>query len=132
MFKNAKVGDRVFSLIAGWVNIVEVEPTRAYPVKTSDGRCYTLEGFRHIQHVKPLLYWDENLGTTRPEPEIPIDTKVLVWDSVPSKKWPMHYAGKYRVWEEGKTSYTTTIAQHWRHMELAEPVGDLPKGYRIC
>lgn len=63
MFRNAKVGDRVWSFANNWGTIKKIELTSDYPITikfdnnitmsyTSDGRC-------NEYNVSPTLFWDE-------------------------------------------------------------------------
>ena len=54
--------------------------------------------------------------------KVPIDTKILVWES-PKVKYRRHFAGVNEdrtifAWNEGKTSFTTSESCPWTFAEL--------------
>jgi len=65
MFKNAKVGDKVWCVLNGWGVIVAIEEHAVYQIEvsfddnTTPCEEYTLEGFMLDAHNSPSLFWNE-------------------------------------------------------------------------
>lgn len=65
MFKNAKVGDKVWDFIYGWGTIVEVYDITKfiYPIEVKFDNdkiiSYTLDGKQNDTNIYPRLFWDE-------------------------------------------------------------------------
>ena len=63
MFRNAKVGDRVWYIAKGWGTIVEINEDREYPIvfiADVDSFCtFTFDGKRDVNDKNPSLFWDE-------------------------------------------------------------------------
>ena len=130
MFKNAKVGDRVFSLLNGWGTVDEVEMGHSsYPISvdfdsgkidrfTSCGKCM-------VFHSNPVLFWDE-VKITPPEKPLPVDTPILVRDDDDEEWQPAHLARfthpGVMTWMGGKTSHTTLdgAEMSWDEWKLPE------------
>lgn len=78
-FSNYKVGDRVWNVIDGWQEVVEIFEGSKYPIKTVSA-SYTIDG-RYIEIDEfPTIYHNEfkipDEAFVRP---LTLDTKVLVW-----------------------------------------------------
>ncbi len=91
MFKNAKVGDRVFDILIGWGVIDEINEQVAFPVSVNfdgdfysgTGKVYTFDGFATVQDKMPRLFWDEIKFEV---PEKPFDLKAE-FDNLEVKKF---------------------------------------------
>lgn len=63
MFSQAKIDDRVWSLIDGWGIVIENYSKKDYPilVKFDDGKYnrFTIEGKCSIFNLNPTLFWNE-------------------------------------------------------------------------
>lgn len=66
MFKNAKVGDRVWDYLCGWGTIIETSndnrpfyPLRVKFKKKEEEGTYTFDGKRYIDELNQRLFWDE-------------------------------------------------------------------------
>lgn len=72
MFRDAKVGDRVWSQRHGWGFIARRDNDLTYPLvcKFGDEKCtYSLEG-KYVTHDKfPSLFWDEIPIVAPPKPK---------------------------------------------------------------
>ena len=59
MFKNAKVGDRVYDVLKGWTTITSIVKDSDYPIRvTNDDNTwviFTLEGKRNKEDANPTL-----------------------------------------------------------------------------
>jgi len=81
MFKNAKIGDRVFNYLdQRWETVTDIYKNKTYSIIT-DKNGYTYEGKEFIEDKLPILFWDEVKPITPPEkplPKLEVDTKVLV------------------------------------------------------
>ena len=85
MFRNAKIGDKVWSFNYGWGVITEIKlDNDFYPIIVTylQGiqECYTYEGKWHVKNVYPTLFWDEVKFEIPPKPmsKLEVDTKILV------------------------------------------------------
>ena len=117
MFKNAKVGDKVWDIRRGWGEISYIEYTGKYPifVKFSNyvSGKFSTEGKEFLNDINPTLYWDELriIPPKKPLLDLPVDTKVLVWDDGYVNKTRAHFHsfnedGRIVTWECGRTSFT--------------------------
>ena len=85
-FKNAKVGDPVYSLSGGWGNIIETEGS-TYPIRVSFNKngidlkysTFTWDGKRFDDDITPDLYWDEPEIIVPPRPKRIVKHEVNVW-----------------------------------------------------
>lgn len=63
MFKNAKVGDRVYDMLKGWTTITSIVKDSDYPIRvTNDDNTwviFTLEGKRNKEDDNPTLFWNK-------------------------------------------------------------------------
>ena len=72
MFKDAKVGDRVWSFVYGWGTITSITCGRSYPLSIRfDNGCsesYTFEGKRINAEANHTLFWNEIKFDIPPKP----------------------------------------------------------------
>lgn len=63
MFKNAKVGDRVYDMLKGWGIISSIEPKEEHPIyfvaDIDSFSKFTFDGKRNKRDKNPTLFWDE-------------------------------------------------------------------------
>ena len=144
MFKDAKVGDRVFDYtLQEWGSIINFSYSSIYPIKVkiSNGvkntilvsfknnkvRSYTTQGTRDNTDRFPTLFWDEVKPITPPEkplPKLKIDTPVLVWSSNANYKYKRYFShfdskGNMHCFKSGTTSWSTCgETTEWKHWEL--------------
>ena len=97
VFKNAKVGDKVWDFVMGWGKIVSIKKNKSYPIKVKfNNTCdtYTLDGKLDKSSKNPSLFWNEfeipEEACKKPLPDLEIDTKILVRDE------------EYVIWNEWK------------------------------
>jgi hypothetical protein len=114
VFKNAKVGDKVWSCLYGWGKVINIDlgadRVVEYPllVKFNERyqKYYDYCGNTNYLSSYPELYWQEPEikyeVTERPEPEIdwtkvPVDIKVLVCkdNRLDDKTWEVRYFANY-------------------------------------
>ena len=132
MFSNAKVGDKVYDIRYGWVEINEIYDGLYYPiaVKYEDITVtYTKSGYYSATQDFPMLYWDkpEIIAPPKPLPDLKIDTPILVKDEEDTE-WSKRYfagwseKGKIMCWANGKTSWTadTDYPIIWDEWKLPE------------
>ena len=133
MFKNAKVGDKVWCMRRGWGVITHTEQGKRHPigVKFSDRSftSYTSDGKEYINDITPVLYWDELtiVPPKKPLPNLAVDTKVLVWDEGGNSKIRAHFHsfsedGRIVTYSNGSSSFTgdSRVKCLWRNWELYE------------
>ena len=134
-FETAKVGDRVWCMVAGWGEVQAIDSSRDYPIavcfKGDDIQTYTVGGFFAADDIRQTLFWDEIVFEVpvKPMPSLAVDAKVLVWGDGqgPTRKSARHFShfenGRIRTFDAGLTSWTsrlrpeTSACDHW---ELAE------------
>ena len=130
MFRNAKKGDKVWSIKFGWGTIVEIIERTGCPVGVDfENSCrlwYCIDGRYSQNDILPSIFWNEftipDEAFKKPLPSIEVDTKVLVWyvnNGSTSNKHHMHFHsftddGKIRVFQDGRTSFT---AAKWQPSE---------------
>ena len=133
MFKNAKVGDKVWDFVQGWGVISTVidaqSVTRPIHVKFDNGldEKYTINGTLYPDISNQTLFWDEIIFEVpkKPSPNLEVDTKVIVWDDGNQEKHRMHFhsfddVGYIYTWADGLTSFTTKEYVGWDNWELYE------------
>ena len=128
-FETAKVGDRVWSLQLGWGKIIKINDHSSYPVvveyDSGGSVIFTLDGRLYKNHITQSLFWDEVVieAPTKPMYDLPVDTKVVVWDYA-GRKLKRHFSrfenGKLRAFVDGRTSWTGGATAAWKNWERAE------------
>ena len=87
MFKDAKVGDKVFDYtLQKWGQIDTIgREGKMYPISVLFDEYltenYTIDGKEFLQNAVPVLFWDEVKPITPPEkpkPKLEVDARVLV------------------------------------------------------
>lgn len=84
MFKNAEVGDKVWSVGHGWGKITHIDNDDTYPLKVKfdgDSATYTLEGKFYKDDLNPTLFWDEVKIVPPPKPLKPMTQAEYLADS---------------------------------------------------
>lgn len=112
MFKDAKVGDKVWCITTGWTEIKRITPNSIWPIYTDCRDKYTFEGKNQPRDLNPSLFWDEiKIEIPKnPLPKLEVDTKVVVWDNnAPHRKFKRHFNhfedGKIVVFGNGSSSW---------------------------
>lgn len=64
MFRNAKVGDKVWSMRNCWGTIVEINPNYGCPLRVEFNNCdftnsFTMDGKEYVNDINPTLFWNE-------------------------------------------------------------------------
>lgn len=67
MFRDAKVGDKVWAVRKGWGEIYSIVPESSWPIKVSfaevgeedQTESFTYEGMEEAEDINPTLFWDE-------------------------------------------------------------------------
>jgi hypothetical protein len=135
-FENARVGDRVWSVIHRWGRITKIDSDEDYPIEVKfDFEEQIVRNYDHYgKYVKrdpnPSLYWDEIKFKVpkKPLPDLEVDTKVIVWDDGDDdddrhKRYFSHFNedGKICCFLDGTTSWTAEEqVTSWDYWELAE------------
>jgi hypothetical protein len=84
MFRDAKVGDRVWTVEWGWGTIIETHYAKNYPVKvkfdrTSNDGSFTSDGRWRDDAVAPSLFWNEVKIIPPPRPKRKVKRVVEGW-----------------------------------------------------
>lgn len=73
MFKDAKVGDRVWSVGNGWGTVRRITRDEKFPIKVAfdngDTGSFILDGKEFVDNSYPTLFWDEVKITPPPRPK---------------------------------------------------------------
>ena len=133
MFKDAKVGDKVWDVRRGWGEITNTKYIHDYPIEVifpdSEYVTYSIEGKELLDDINPSIYWDELriIPPKKPLPDLPVDTKVLVWDEGGNSKIRAHFHsfsedGRIVTYSNGSSSFTgdSRVKCLWRNWELYE------------
>ena len=131
MFKDAKVGDKVWDIRRGWGKVVSNEWSDPYHILVEFNNfrsaTFNIEGKQLVEDTNPTLYWDEFriIPPKKPLPDLDIDTKVLVWDDEDDTKTRAHFhsfneEGYIVTYSNGRSSYTGTdkVKSPWDNWEL--------------
>ena len=101
MFKSARVGNRVWSLVHGWGKVIHINNKSSYPIIVgfdNGANCmYTFEGKVH-ERENQTLFWDEVKFEL---PESPFVLKDFLFNNLEPKKFEQHepnYCFYYRHW----------------------------------
>ena len=136
-FRNAKVGDKVWSNRDGWLEIINIGYTGEdlYPIQATNSSGYyfsfTTEGRENIDDIYPAIFWNEfeipNEAFEKPKPSLEVDTLVWVWDNFKGGKLLRFFShfdedGNIYTFDDGGDSniglHNTT---EWNNWELYEP-----------
>lgn len=83
MFADAKVGDRVWSVLLGWGTVINVSNAGSLVihVKFDCGRNdnFSKKGYRLSDDVYPALFWDEVKITPPPRPKRKVTKTLEGW-----------------------------------------------------
>jgi len=130
MFKNVKVGDRLYSVEDGYGVVEIISMCRVYPLTIRFDCCrksFTLTGRRYAGSKNPILFWDkiEFEIPKRQLPYLKVDTKVIVWNSGDDVKKKRHFKefnkdGVITCFVHGTTSWTSNTSSAWEYWEIAE------------
>lgn len=113
MFKNAKVGDRVWDYLYGWGTIKKTDFDIDYPIlvkydNKDNHDSFTYEGFENLIHKRPTLFWDEIKFEA---PEKPFNLKEFLRENLEPKEFEYEKNNYYLVWgsseEEFDYSYSS-------------------------
>lgn len=133
MFKDAKVGDKAWSIQAGWGTIYHISKERPYPIEfksdiNNKEYCFTYNGMYREIDANPTLFWNEfkipEEAFIKPLQQLKIDTKVIVWNDE-NKKFKRHFSrfkdGKIYCFNDGRSSWNATDnSEHWNNWKLAD------------
>lgn len=131
-FEFACVGDDVWDIQHGWGTVYAVKPSDDFPIKVTfdnfdesysySGQAWAWVGSRTLSQT---LFWGEVIivAPVKPLPDLPVDTKVLVWDVDKPKNKLVRYfcsfdaSGRVVVFQHGTTSFScegyTEIWSEW-------------------
>jgi len=144
MFKNAKVGDRVWSFGVGWGTIDCIFKEDTHPIKVTFDDCAYVHRFMEDGRVSayalsPTLFWDEIEFEIprKPLPDIPVDTKMLIWKIGKPFKKKRHFShfdedGNCYCFDNGRTSWTSEFQEKCDYWEIAEEDNKTKIGEEEC
>ena len=115
MFKDAKVGDKVWHIRYGWMKILDIQRNVNYPIRVGFDMLvatFTFEGKVIAKDLNPSIFWDEIKFEIpkKPLPKLEVDTKVLVWNDKSECKTKRHFksfdeSGRIAVFGSGSSSW---------------------------
>ena len=101
MFKDAKVGDKVWSVQEGWGEISQVDLGCEWPVmvefQKGRQRTYAFDGREYPDHQHPTLFWDEVKIDPPPRPKRKVKRVLEGWVNIyPAEGWEgLHVSNSY-------------------------------------
>jgi hypothetical protein len=129
MFKDAKIGDKVWYIGRGWGTIVDIV-INSYPIavefKPGQVLSFLDDGRLFIDDEFPVLFWAESdISAGAYIKPLPKDTKVLVWDMnefEALKRYFSHFDKDGRIWvfKGGTTSWSSDAVSSWFNYEIVE------------
>lgn len=133
-FEDAKAGDQLWSVEFGWGEVVSRDNvSKSFTVEFNGDEfetyCFKGSRKRPLREKMQTLFWDEVVieAPTKPLPDLPVDTKVLVWNNSKAHARNAHFCcfedGRIFTYESGRTSFTKTLGDNlkgWNYWELAE------------
>lgn len=131
-FELACVGDKVWDMGSGWGEIKRIDtsvtyyPIDVYFPRDDETKSYTVDGKVYDDGTYQTLFWNEVVikAPTKPLPDLPVDTKVLVWcNGKPKEKRHFSHfssSGRIACFNHGCTSWTTIRTSEWDGWELSE------------
>jgi len=130
MFKDVKIGDRLYSLVYGWGVVEEIgKENLQITVKFKNERdTFTFDGKMYETDMHQTLFWDEIKFQVpkKPLPDLEVDTKVIVWNKeglIKCKRYFKEFTpdGIAVCFIKGYTSWTSSgETAKWEHFEVAE------------
>ena len=130
MFKNARVGDKVWSFVDGWGRIIEIK-SGSFPINVEfedNGKeDFSIEGKKLHEEKYPTLFWDEIVFEVPKKqlPDLKVDTQVIVWHTG-GTKYRMHFkefddGGNIICFADGATFWSARrVTDAWGNWELAD------------
>lgn len=86
MFSNAKVGDRIWNVVQGWGEVIQIDNDPIYPLgiqfENGIAEKFTLDGKGNRRDKYPCLYWDEIKIIPPPKPKRKVKKTVEGWASI--------------------------------------------------
>jgi len=130
MFKDVKVGDKLYSIEEEWGTVVAITDGD-YPLTIQFEYCrinFTLDGKRYMNSKNPTLFWDEvKIKVLKKKlPNLEVDTPVLVSNEkggIGNKRYFKKFTkkGKIVCFYGGATSWSYNgLDYEWNYWELAE------------
>jgi hypothetical protein len=117
-----KVGDRIFTIEDGLVNVISIDDTDKYPIETDSSSCYTIDGKRARDDKYPSAFLEY------PFKEQPIEKDTLVYyRDDEEESWKFGYYAyfknrKHFVFDDSKKSIETTATHSWNIVTTENPL----------
>lgn len=119
MFKNAQVGDSVWSLTYEWGVITEIVGT-TYPIVVKFNACekiinrqFTIEGKSLLNHKNPTLFWDSFV----------CPQKAITPPKTPKYQWLyLDMDNEYRLTVEHYSTAKEAASYLFKHLEIVKPI----------
>ncbi len=116
-----KVGDKIFTIEDGLVNVISIDDTDKYPIET-DGSCYTIDGKRSRGDKYPSAFLEY------PFKEQPIEKDEIVWfRDHEDENWMVGYyshleEGIHHCFDYSRKSTETDAISEWRIVTTENPL----------
>jgi hypothetical protein len=107
-----KVGDRIWTIEAGWEQVIDIDLGDKYPIET-ENMCYTYDGKKYDTDKYPSAFLEY------PFKDQPIEKDTLVWcrngeDFYWAVGYYSHFEdGKHFVFSASKKSTETNSTTNW-------------------
>lgn len=116
-----KVGDKIFTIEEGWVNVISIDDTDKYPIET-ENYTYTIDGKVNIGDKYPSGFLEY------PFKEQPIEKDTLVWyRDNENMSWSVGYyshleKGEHYCFVNSKKSTETNNTASWKIVTTENPL----------
>lgn len=123
--RNVKVGDRVWTIQAGWTKVVTVcFETSGYPIRMASGHNYTIDGKYHLQDMGRAAFLNPPIEIIAPPANLKNGDPVYVAAKGRPDIWFRRYfsheaeeGGRYYCYADGKTEWTSDgKTQDWSYI----------------
>ena len=124
MFRDAKAGDRVWSLQWGWGMVRKIGSSREnYPIdvlfdQRGNNEAFTTAGFWRADNLFPSLFWDEIQIVAPPKPKRKVKKVIEGWGNVyPAGDGVVVslHASQQKADREADTARRLGLAMNFRH-----------------
>lgn len=130
MFKNAKIGDKVWYIGRGWGTIADIVDNTHFQIIVAFKNKYVLhflyDGRLCTDDEYPTLFWSE-FKAPKGAYKKPLlkDTKVLTWDLDKDKAVKRYFShfdeyGKIHTFDNGMTRRSSESTSSWFNYEIVE------------
>jgi len=116
-----KVGDKIWTIIGGWEEVVDISSCDNYPIET-DNNTYQLNGKVNKDDKYPSAFLEYPFGVE------PIEKDTLVWfRDTEDSYWKVGYYSHFKdgihwCFDSSKKSTETTTVKNWSIVTTEKPL----------